>query len=378
MAVNSLIPQFQDQEIAEVFVEYDGPRIYSFFTPNRGFYLAYSLDDMEDHSEWLYIPTNQFRIFQLLAREVSIRKFVLESESSYQVKVNTNNQIDSVVAGYAEAKLPADTVMLKADFDYVTYTLGGPDISPFSISESDFTNILSNIRSGTIKAMKALQAFIPGKYIEPSSHIFGAPMCAPGSLKMLVRVDSDKELLRDTLKVGASADSKNIEGELGLTAGQVKEVQNTFFSIAPPLRSKGTASYKTLSIHSSLLTTASISSIELDQSHKKQALDFAKSLQSSQDVVVVQGTVMRAAKDKCSFTLQKITFSPPNMTEVECFIDPNDQALLESLVASSDELRECDSPSDLVAKLLEMGSTLKVGGVLKGLRLEVSSVKIVN
>lgn len=378
MDINLLKIQFQNQEIAEVFVEYDGPRIYSFYTPNRGFYLAYSLDDAADHSEWLYVSTNQFRIFQLLAREISIRKFVLDSEASYQVKVNAGHQIESVAPGYAETKIPADSVMLKADFDYVTFALGGAGISPFSISESDFTNILSNIRSGTVKAMKALQAFVPGRYGEPSAHIFGAPICAPGSLKMLVRVESDRDLLRDTLKVSTSPNSQSVESEFGLSTNQVKEVQNTFFSIAPPLRSRGNVFYESVAINSSLLTSDSAPSITLDQSHKRQALDFAKSLQSSQDVVVVQGTVMRAAKDRGSFTLQKITFAPPGLTEIECFIDQNEQELFDSLVASSDELRQCDSPAGLVAKLLEMGSTLKVGGILKGPRLEVSSVKIVS
>lgn len=378
MDIKLLTSEFQSQEIAEILIEYDGPRAYTFYTPNRGYYFAFSLEEATDHSEWLYASTNQFRIYQLLAREISIRKFILNSESCYEVKVDNKHQVIEVKPGYAESRLPADAVMLQADFDYVTFALEGNEISPFSISESDFTNILSNIRSGTIKAMKTLQSFIPTKYEEPSSHIFGAPICAPGSLKMLVKVESDKSLLKDTLRIGATADTSVLAQEFGIQESNVKEVQNTFYSIAPPLRSKGTASYKTVQIQSNLLETLNGNILTLDQSHKKQALDYTKSLQSAQDVVVVQGTVMRAAKDKCSFTLQKLTSNPNGITEVECFLDPNKQSVFESLVASSDELQECESPEALVAKLLDLGCQLKVGGVLKGQKLEVSSVKIVD
>ncbi|MGK5087862.1 DUF6575 domain-containing protein [Bdellovibrionota bacterium FG-2] len=365
MSTELLTAQFQDQEIADVLVEYDGPRIYSFYTPsNKGYYLAYNVEQTDQLSGWIYVSINSFRLYSLLSKEISIRDFILKSEACYEVTVSPNNQIEQLAIGCDQTKLPAAGVMLKADYDFLSFSLSGPKISPFSISESDFTNILTTICSGTIKAMKTLKSFLPGKYQDPSKQIFGTPLCAPGSLKMLVKVASDRDLLRDTLQISSHKESAALEAQYGLQATQIAEIKNNFYSIAPPLRARGSVVYDTVTIGSSLLN-ANDGAIVLSQDHKRKYLDFTKSSQSTDDLIIIQGKVIRAARDRCSFTIHDAQSNLANPIDVECMIDPEDEDLINNLTTLDDKLRDCETPQDLVSMILTLGLKLKVSGVSK-------------
>jgi len=344
--------QFEKQQIVDVYIHYDGPRAYSFFTPDQGFYFAFNLEQYDEKSEWLYIPTNNFRMVQLLSRAETITDFILKSNAGYIVEIDQAGSITNMQEGFAEDKLPAASVYLKTDDDYMTFYLTGEKVSPFTMSESDFTTTLTNLRNGTLKAMKALQGFLPSSFQSPSSQIFGTPLYAPGSLKMVVKVESDKDLLKATLAVA----SDQIEAGMTLDQSQVDEVKNNFYFAAPPLRSRPDFSYDTVTITSNLMASQAFK-LELNQDHKRKHLDYVKKGQKSDDMVILTGKVVRAAHDKCSFTIQ-------NTEIIECLLDPNNTELINELTASKAELQNCETPEDIVTELLDLKCNVKVAGIL--------------
>lgn len=347
--------QFEKQQVVDVYVSYDGPRVYSFFTPDQGFYFAFNLEQYDDKSEWLYVPTNNFRLVQLLSKAESIRDFILKADASYIVEIDQAGEFVSLKAGFAEDKIPAASVYLKTDADYMTFYLTGDKISPFTMSESDFTNTLTNLRNGTLKAMKTLQGFLPTSFKIPSSQIFGTPMYAPGSLKMVVKVESDNELLRTTLAVA----SDQLATGMTLDSDQVDEVKNNFYYAAPPLRSRPEFSYDTVTITSNLMASQAFK-LELNQNHKRKYLDYVKKSQRGDDMVIVTGKVVRAAHDKCSFTVQ----ASQSSEMIECLLDPNSVDLINDLSASKVELQNCETPEDIVTELLHLKCNVKVSGII--------------
>jgi hypothetical protein len=99
---------------------------------------------------------------------------------------------------------------------------------------------------------------------------------------MLVRVEGDNELLKDMFKISSTDDITKLSKEFGLQTSQILEVQNTFYTIAPPLRSRG-STYSSVIIKSNLIKS-SVGQITLDQEHKKRSLDFTKANQRTEDV----------------------------------------------------------------------------------------------
>jgi hypothetical protein len=355
--------QFAQQQIVDVYISYDGPRVYSFFTPDQGFYFAFNLEQYDDKSEWLYVATNNFRLVQLLSKAETVRDFILKADAGYIVEIDNRGAVASLQTGFAEDKLPSASVYLKTDADYMTFYLTGDKISPFTMSESDFTMTLTTLRNGTLKAMKSLQGFLPSTFKLPSGQIFGAPMYAPGSLKMVVKVESDQDLLKATLAVA----SDQLADGMILNASQVDEVKNNFYYAAPPLRSRPEFSYDTVTITSNLMASQTFK-LELNQNHKRKYLDYVKKGQRSDDMVILTGKVVRAAHDKCSFTIQDLE----NSEIVECVLDPNNTDLINDLSASKAELQSCESPEDIVTALLHFKCNIKVAGIISN----ASSIRV--
>lgn len=76
---------FQDSIITEIFVEYDGPLVYTCETRQNGRFFVYNCED----NYWLYFPINEALLGGLLLNEI-IKHFFMNSPFVFLVSTKGN------------------------------------------------------------------------------------------------------------------------------------------------------------------------------------------------------------------------------------------------------------------------------------------------
>jgi hypothetical protein len=363
--VSYLKKQFLSQEITEVFIEYDGPRVYAFRTLDGGFYFAFNVQNLADCSRWLYVPTNQTRLNNLILKEVSIKSFIENAESIFTVRVK-NTDIEDIVSVLAPADLPASDLMFEPDLDYLSLTLKGDGVDPYHISENEFMKVLKNFRAGMTNAMKRLKVEIPDIYAGSLDVSLGAPLVGFGSLRMLLPVRNKTKLLEDTLAISFSATSLQTTIS-GVTPSAAEEIKTLFFEAAPQLRAVG-MKYDTISISSNFLPTTVSSSVDLTQEHRKKFVEFTKAEKVEEEVASFEGYIRQMDWDSNGFELREIGASTLGITSLKCTYDLDEAALVESLSAIEDQSTSFQA---LLSSLATERVRVKVGGIFNKTRREL-------
>jgi hypothetical protein len=70
-------------EILEVFLQYDGPRLFSCLNKAKHIYLALWVDDENDIDLWMYVPISNQKLLQVRSGDISLREAFTESETGY-------------------------------------------------------------------------------------------------------------------------------------------------------------------------------------------------------------------------------------------------------------------------------------------------------
>jgi hypothetical protein len=70
-------------EILEVFLQYDGPRLFSCLNKAKHIYLALWVDDENDIDLWMHVPISNQKLLQVRSSDISLREAFTESETGY-------------------------------------------------------------------------------------------------------------------------------------------------------------------------------------------------------------------------------------------------------------------------------------------------------
>lgn len=315
---------FDNHQLLDVLDFYDGPKIYTFYTQSKDFYLAYFADDDGSCEEWLFIPTSESTVNRLVANEISIRNFFELSDISYIAKMNKGSAINVEKKYFPDLEqnyIPEDDVFLDCISTIISVQLIKEGISPRNTPESVVGNVVSHVRKLFKDTMRALREEDPSFHDCPSTPDFYYNGILAGSVSIILKP------IRENLLIGkAAATIEKVVSEscAGLSEKVIEKIERSLIPLAPNSNSRlyGFDSIAFGGIYPTGSSQKKLSFTLTPQLRRKLQEKYGPTLMTNS--VILTGIVDSGTASMEEFVLCNLEQNELQLADVKCRFDSGD------------------------------------------------------
>jgi len=287
---------FENRTVIEIITEYDFPLVYTFYSENSDYFLAYFCDSSESRTTWLFTPTDPSRIRRLFRNSVSIRDFFKMHNGSYlcELDVQTGKIIEKATHVtfdlIPEEYLPADDVVLDRQVPEVSVNVQKKGLNPHTASERLISELVKDLRMSLRNVMLEIRDRIPDfSNTNVPESLFSFPAITPGSLELILRPTSSNPLFERSIE----EISKVIAGTDTLDNDLKISIKRQLLKFSPD--SKRLYNYNSIKFTGLLPTGGDqkLVSMEfsLDKDHTKLFKQEVEAMGQRETTITVSGTV---------------------------------------------------------------------------------------